>query len=146
MLSGKRWLGPSALNKKPPSFFNHGLGLIRLRRVTATAVVLLCNAPRSDSPIEPKASLHELYNLFVKHSITFMVKSISKIGNSHGIIFDSALLEMARLKPGDQVNVEVHSGGTITLTPLRAQPSREEVSKTIKATMKDYARTMKKLA
>jgi antitoxin component of MazEF toxin-antitoxin module len=75
-----------------------------------------------------------------------MVKTISKVGNSHGIIFDSALMEMAHLKSGDQVNVEVHSGGTITLTPLRSSHSKAEVSKVIKSTMKDYARTMKKLA
>jgi antitoxin component of MazEF toxin-antitoxin module len=75
-----------------------------------------------------------------------MVKTISKVGNSHGIVFDSALLELAHLRPGDEVNVEVHSGGTITLTPLRPRPSRAEVSKVIKSTMKDYARTMKKLA
>lgn len=75
-----------------------------------------------------------------------MVKTISKVGNSQGIIFDAALLELAHLKAGDDVNVEVHDGGTITLTPLRPRPSREEVSKVISATMKDYARTMKKLA
>lgn len=75
-----------------------------------------------------------------------MVKTINKVGNSHGIIFDSTLMELAHLKAGDEVNVEVHAGGTITLTPLRPQPSREEVSRTIKSTMKDYARTMKKLA
>jgi antitoxin component of MazEF toxin-antitoxin module len=75
-----------------------------------------------------------------------MVKTISKIGNSHGIVFDAALMDLAHLKPGDQLNVEVHEGGTITLTPLRPRPSPAEVSKTIKSTMKDYARTMKKLA
>jgi antitoxin component of MazEF toxin-antitoxin module len=75
-----------------------------------------------------------------------MVKTISKVGNSHGIIFDSALMELAHLKAGDEVNVEVHAGGTITLTPLRPQPSRAEITKTVKSTMKDYARTMKKLA
>jgi len=47
-----------------------------------------------------------------------MIKTISKIGNSQGIIFDSALLQLARLKVGDQVNVEVHSGGTITIAPM----------------------------
>ena len=47
-----------------------------------------------------------------------MVKTISKIGNSQGIIFDSALLQLARLKVGDQVNVEVHPGGTITIAPM----------------------------
>ena len=75
-----------------------------------------------------------------------MIKTITKVGNSQGIIFDSALLELAHLKPGDELNVEVHDGGTITLTPLRRKPSRETVSKVIKSTMKRYSRTMKKLA
>jgi len=75
-----------------------------------------------------------------------MVKTISKVGNSHGVIFDAALLELAHLRPGDEINVEVHEGGTITLTPLRPRPAAEEVSKVIRSTMKDYARTMKKLA
>ena len=75
-----------------------------------------------------------------------MTKTIAKIGNSQGIIFDAALMELAHLKPGDDVNVEVHAGGTITLTPIRPRPSRQEVSRVIKTAMKDYARTMKKLA
>jgi antitoxin component of MazEF toxin-antitoxin module len=75
-----------------------------------------------------------------------MIKTISKVGNSQGIIFDAALLELAHLQPGDQLNVEVHAGGTITLTPLRPRPSRAEISKVIKSTMKAYAGTMKKLA
>lgn len=75
-----------------------------------------------------------------------MVKTISRIGNSQGLIFDTAPLDLARLKSGDQVNVEVHEGGTITLTPLRPRPSGEEVSRVIGETMKDYARTMKRLA
>jgi antitoxin component of MazEF toxin-antitoxin module len=75
-----------------------------------------------------------------------MVKTISKVGNSHGIVFDAALMDLAHLKAGDEVNVEVHEGGTITLTPLRPRPSSAEVSKVIRSTMKDYSRTMKKLA
>ena len=75
-----------------------------------------------------------------------MVKTISKIGNSQGLMFDAALMDLAHLKAGDQVNVEVHEGGTLTLTPLRPKPSRAAVSKVIKSTMKDYARTLKKLA
>jgi antitoxin component of MazEF toxin-antitoxin module len=47
-----------------------------------------------------------------------MIKTITKVGNSQGIIFDAALLQLARLKVGDQVNVEVHPGGTITLAPI----------------------------
>jgi antitoxin component of MazEF toxin-antitoxin module len=54
----------------------------------------------------------------VKHGFT-MIKTISKIGNSHGIIFDSTLLQLAHLQPGDEVNLEVHPGGTITITPMK---------------------------
>jgi antitoxin component of MazEF toxin-antitoxin module len=75
-----------------------------------------------------------------------MIKTITKVGNSQGLILDATLLEMAHLKAGDDVNVEVHEGGTLTLTPIRPRPSRAEVSKVIKSTMKDYARTMKRLA
>jgi len=48
-----------------------------------------------------------------------MIKTITKVGNSHGIIFDAALMDSAHLKLGDQVNVEIHDGGTITLTPMK---------------------------
>jgi antitoxin component of MazEF toxin-antitoxin module len=75
-----------------------------------------------------------------------MIKTIAKVGNSNGIIFDATLMDLAHLKTGDEVNVEIHPGGTISLTPIRARPTREQVSKTIKATLKDYARTMKRLA
>jgi antitoxin component of MazEF toxin-antitoxin module len=46
-----------------------------------------------------------------------MIKTITKIGNSKGIIFDAALLELANLRVGDKLNVTVHEGGTITLVP-----------------------------
>ena len=75
-----------------------------------------------------------------------MLKTISKIGNSQGIIFDAALMELAHLRTGDEVNLEVHEGGTITITPLRKEPSSEDISRTIKKTMRDYARTMRRLA
>ena len=75
-----------------------------------------------------------------------MLKTITKVGNSQGIIFDAALLALARLKVGDVVNVEVHPGGTITIAPIESLPPKEEVSALIKSTMKRYARTMKRLA
>jgi len=34
-----------------------------------------------------------------------MIKTISKVGNCQGIIFDAALMDLARLKVGDQVTV-----------------------------------------
>lgn len=75
-----------------------------------------------------------------------MVKTISKIGNSQGIMFDAALMELAHLKIGEQVNVEVHAGGTITITPLHPRPTPDEISRVIQSTMTDYAQTMQKLA
>ena len=48
-----------------------------------------------------------------------MLKTISKVGNSQGLIFDAALCELTGLKAGDQVNVTVHEGGAITITPMR---------------------------
>ncbi len=48
-----------------------------------------------------------------------MTKTITKIGNSQGLMLDSALMDLARLKVGDQVSITVHEGGSIVLTPLR---------------------------
>ena len=75
-----------------------------------------------------------------------MIKSITKIGNSQGIVFDAALMELARLKVGDQVNVTVHEGGAIYLTPVRPVIGAQEVTQAVNSVMDDYARTMRKLA
>jgi antitoxin component of MazEF toxin-antitoxin module len=75
-----------------------------------------------------------------------MIKTITKIGNSHGIIFDSALLQLAHLKPGDEVNVEVHAGETIVITPMKQQPDPAEFRAKVEDVMKRYAQTMKRLA
>jgi antitoxin component of MazEF toxin-antitoxin module len=75
-----------------------------------------------------------------------MIKTITKLGNSQGIIFDSTVMDLAHLKVGDQVNLEIHQGRTISLTPLRTEPDANKVSRVIKSTMKDYQRTMRRLA
>ncbi len=75
-----------------------------------------------------------------------MIKTISKLGNSQGLIFDQALLQLARLKVGDQVNVEVHPGGTITIAPINSLPPKEQTTALIRETMERYAKTMKRLA
>lgn len=75
-----------------------------------------------------------------------MIKKITKIGNSQGIIFDNAIMELARLKPGDEVNLEIHDCGSMTITPLKPAPKASEVSDTIKDVMERYSRTMKRLA
>ncbi|MDE0836232.1 MAG: hypothetical protein OSA84_07765 [Akkermansiaceae bacterium] len=75
-----------------------------------------------------------------------MIKTITKVGNSQGIIFDNAIMELAKLKIGDQVNFEIHSGGAITITPMNPQPNVAEVSDAIQDVMKRYAQTMQRLA
>ena len=75
-----------------------------------------------------------------------MVKIITKIGNSQGLMLDSAMMEMLHLKVGDPVNVEVHEGGTATLTPLRPRPDEGAVRAAIAGVVKDYARTLSHLA
>lgn len=75
-----------------------------------------------------------------------MIKTITKIGNSQGITLDAALMDLARLKVGDQVNITVHEGGSITLTPVHPVVTPEKVTATIKGVMKDYKRTMQRLA
>ncbi len=48
-----------------------------------------------------------------------MIKKVTKVGNSAGIIFDQTFMNMARFGIGDEVNVEIHEGGTVTLTPIK---------------------------
>jgi antitoxin component of MazEF toxin-antitoxin module len=61
-----------------------------------------------------------------------MVKEIRKIGNSQGIILDSAILESMNVRLGDQVSIEVHRGGTMTITPLHPVISDEQAANTAK--------------
>lgn len=75
-----------------------------------------------------------------------MLKSITRIGNSQGLIFDAALLELAGLKTGDQVNVTVHEGGTITLTPLRPAIAPPEAGGRAKTLIRRNRRLFKRLA
>ena len=76
-----------------------------------------------------------------------MTKTISKVGNSQGIIFDASFMDMARLKVGDQITVTVvPESGAIVLMPLRHNPSKKEIRSVITKTAKDYRKTLRKLA
>jgi antitoxin component of MazEF toxin-antitoxin module len=75
-----------------------------------------------------------------------VIKTIARIGNSQGLIFDSALRDLTGLKPGDQVNVTVHEGGTIVLTPMRPTISADEAVAAAKKLIRDNAEVFKRLA
>jgi antitoxin component of MazEF toxin-antitoxin module len=75
-----------------------------------------------------------------------MLKSITKVGNSQGLIFDSALCELTGLKTGDQVNVTVHEGGTVVITPIRPTISANEAAASAKDLIRRNAEVFKRLA
>lgn len=75
-----------------------------------------------------------------------MLKSISKVGNSQGLIFDTALCELTGLKVGDQVNVTVHDGGSVVLTPHRPMISADVARASAKDLIKRNTRLFKRLA
>ena len=76
-----------------------------------------------------------------------MIKTITKIGNSQGIIFDSALLQLARLKVGDEVNVEVHAGWTITIAAMEpAVISTEQAAETGKRLIQKNSELFRRLS
>ena len=75
-----------------------------------------------------------------------MIKTITKIGNSQGITFDAALMDLARLKVGDQVNVTVHESGVINLTPLRPVISPEDASVSAKSIIGKNSELFRRLA
>lgn len=75
-----------------------------------------------------------------------MIKTISKVGNSQGVIFDSALMELARLKVGDAVDVVVHDSGAITLTPIRPVITPEQAGQVAEDVIKDYNEVFRRLS
>ncbi len=75
-----------------------------------------------------------------------MTKTISKVGNSQGIIFDAALMDLTRLKVGDQVNITVHEGGSIILTPIHPVIEPKIAAVTAKRLIKKNAALFKRLS
>jgi antitoxin component of MazEF toxin-antitoxin module len=75
-----------------------------------------------------------------------MLKTIAKVGNSQGLIFDAAIMDLTGLRLGDQVDVSIAPGGAIILMPIRKGPPPEQVVATIRRTVKDYRRTLRRLA
>jgi antitoxin component of MazEF toxin-antitoxin module len=75
-----------------------------------------------------------------------MTKTITKIGNSQGLMFDAALMELARIKVGDQVSVTIHEGGSIVLTPLRPVITPERAASTAKRLIRRNTELFRRLS
>ena len=75
-----------------------------------------------------------------------MIKVISTTNHPDRIELDLALQQLAHLKSGDEVHVEVQPNGTITISPGGNSGGDIGVSELIESTMDAYARTMERLA
>jgi antitoxin component of MazEF toxin-antitoxin module len=75
-----------------------------------------------------------------------MTKTITKIGNSQGIIFDAALMDLARVKVGDQLTVTVHQGGSIVLTPVNPSVEPADAAKSAKRLIGQNTTLFKRLS
>ena len=61
-------------------------------------------------------------------------------------MFDSALMDLARIKVGDRVTVSVHEGGSIVLTPVRPVIGPEKAAATARRLIKKNAALFRRLA
>jgi len=75
-----------------------------------------------------------------------MLKTITKVGNSQGLIFDAALCELSGLKAGDQVNVTVHEGGAVVITPMKPAIGAEEARTSARKLIRRNRKLFKRLA
>jgi antitoxin component of MazEF toxin-antitoxin module len=75
-----------------------------------------------------------------------MIKQITKVGNSQGLILDAALMDLTGLKAGDAVNVTVHEGGTIVIAPMRASIGPDDARARARKLIGRNARLFKRLA
>ena len=75
-----------------------------------------------------------------------MTKTITKIGNSQGVMFDAALMDLARLKVGDQVSISIHEGGSLVLTPIRPVITAEKAKTAAKRLIGKNSKLFKRLS
>ena len=75
-----------------------------------------------------------------------MIKTITRIGNSHGLIFDAALLELTGLQEGDEVDVTVHEGGSIVITPRRQTISATDAARAARDLIERNAQLFERLS
>jgi antitoxin component of MazEF toxin-antitoxin module len=75
-----------------------------------------------------------------------MTKTITKVGNSQGIIFDASLMDLTHLKLGDRVAITVHEGGAIVLTPVRPSIKPAKAAATAKRLIRKNAELFRRLS
>lgn len=75
-----------------------------------------------------------------------MIKTITRIGNSQGLIFDATLRELTGLQEGDEVNVTVHEGGSIVITPMRQTVAAADAAASAREIIRSNAELFERLS
>lgn len=61
-------------------------------------------------------------------------------------MLDAALMDLARLKVGDQVTISLHEGGSIVLTPVRPAIAPAKAAATAKRLIKKNSELFRRLS
>ena len=61
-------------------------------------------------------------------------------------MFDTALMDLARLKVGDQISISIHEGGSIILTPVRPVITAERAANAAKRLIGKNSELFKRLS
>lgn len=74
-----------------------------------------------------------------------MIKKVRKVGNSHVITLDKAIMEQMGLREGSEVNVQL-DGRNAVVSPAMPRVKDEEVTAALADGMKRYDDVLRRLA
>ena len=74
-----------------------------------------------------------------------MIKTLTKLGNSHALVIDKPLLEALGIGPDTPLQVTV-SGNSLIVTPANVGVGREEIAESIRKLRPRYGKMLRKLA
>ena len=74
-----------------------------------------------------------------------MIKTLTKLGNSHALVIDKPLMEALGIAPDTPLQVTV-SGNSLIVTPASVGVGREAVAESIRKLRPRYRKMLKKLA
>lgn len=74
-----------------------------------------------------------------------MIKTLTKLGNSHALVIEKPLMEALGIQPDTPLQVTV-SGNSLIVTPASVGVGREVVAESIRKLRPRYQKMLKKLA
>ena len=74
-----------------------------------------------------------------------MVKSLTKVGNSHAIVLDRTIMNLLGLDERSQVDLVVH-GSSLIVTPVRPTADRQRFEAAAERAEKKFSNLLSRLA